>query len=69
MREIKITLATAADYIAAQLSPVRAPMDRDSRIVSFCSAGLPRREALVLELFGYQLRRWCAVSVADTVWS
>lgn len=60
---------TAADYIAAQLAPVRGPMDRESRIVSFCSAGLSRREALVLELFGFQLRRWCALPVTDTVWS
>jgi hypothetical protein len=60
---------TAADYIAAQLAPVRAPMDRDSRIVSFCSAGLSRPDALVLELFGYQMRRWCSLSIADTVWS
>jgi hypothetical protein len=52
---------TAADYIAAQLAPIRRPMDRDSRIVSFCSAGLSRPDALALEFFGYQMRRWCAL--------
>lgn len=60
---------TAADYIAAQLAPVTAPMDRCSRIVEFCDAGLSAHEAFVLVVFGCAMRRWCAVSVEETVWS